>query len=98
MNEQEMKRFAALRKMVMDAIRRELEIYSYCKNYEGTFEWLFSYPGYFEDREAMRGPDLVILTFHCYVLGPSRHYDWTGETPTDCMDKAEKEIKSWIMT
>lgn len=98
MNKQEQKRFAALRKMVMDAIKRELEIDSYCKSYEGTFEWYFNYPNYFDDRDATQGPDGCILTLHCYVLGPSRHYKWLGKTPTECMGKAEEEITAWIMT
>lgn len=98
MNEQELKRFAALRKTIMDAIKRELEIDSYCKSYEGAFEWVFHYPDYFDDPQAESGPDDCLLILHCYVLGPSRHYKWSGSTPTQCMDKAEKEIKSWITT
>ena len=98
MNKQEQKRFAALRKMVMDAIKRELEIDPHCKSYEGAFEWCFHYPDYFEDPDATSGPDDCLLILHCYIFGPARHYKWTGNTPTKCMDKAEKEIKSWIMT
>ena len=90
-------RFDALRKLVMDAIRKELEIDCHCKSYEGAFEWLTCYPNYFDDPEAKEGPNFYVLTLHCYVLGPSRHYEWRGKTRGEVLDKAEKEIKSWLI-
>ena len=97
MAEKENSRFEALRKMVMEAIRKELEIDCCCKSYEGVFEWYACYPSYFDDPEAKAEPELYVLTLHCYVLGPGRHYGWRGRTKAEVLDKAEREIKSWLM-
>ena len=91
-----MERFNRLRKTVMDAIARELAIDSHCKSYEGAFEWRACYPDYFEDADAESGACYFVLTLHCYVLGSARHYDWHGKTMDEVLDKAEKEIASWI--
>ncbi len=97
MADKEKARFDALRKMVMEAIGEQLEEDPGCKSYEGTFEWTVCYPNYFEDPEATQGPELYVLTLHCYVLGPHRHYDWRGKTKAEALGKAEKEIKSWLI-
>lgn len=89
-------RFDALRKLVAEAIRKELEIDFHCKSYEGTFEWTVCYPNYFEDNDGTAEPNYYILTLHCYVLGPARHYEWRGETKAEVLDKAEREIKLWL--
>lgn len=96
MTKAEYERFVALRKKVMAAIKRELEIDCSCKSYEGTFEWKICYPDYFEDEEGVLAPDHYVLTLHCYVLGPARHYEWRGRTATKVLDKAEREIESWL--
>ena len=89
-------RFDALRKLVMNAIGRELEI-DYCgKIYEGILEWTVRYPDCYDDPEAKAGPEFYVLKLHCYLLGPSRHYEWRGRTPEIVLNKAEKEIKSWL--
>lgn len=87
-------RFDALRKMVMEAIEEVCEFGG--KSYEGTFEWTVCYPDYWQDPEAKAGPELYILTLHCYLLGPARHYDWRGKTKAEVLDKAEREIKTWL--
>lgn len=33
---------------------------------------------------------------HCYVIGPSRHYEWRGRTMDEALDKAEADINTWI--
>jgi hypothetical protein len=88
-------RFLALRRRVMQAIRRELEEDPCYKSYEGTFELLASYPDYF-DGEYTDEPDFFKIVLHCYVLGPARHYEWTGKTFKEALDSAEGEIDSWI--
>lgn len=96
--DKEYKRFLALRRRVMQAIRRQLEQDSTCKSYEGTFEIFVSYPDYF-DREydnKSDQPDFYIIRLHCYVLGPGRHYEWKGRTLKNALDKAEKDINQWI--
>ena len=96
--DEDYKRFIALRRRVMQAIHRELELNDYCKFYEGTFEIFVSYPNYF-DREYDNKPDepdFYIIRLHCYVLGPGRHYEWRGSTLKNALDKAEKDINKWI--
>lgn len=92
----EKERFNALRKMVMNAIAKELARDCGCKSYEGTFEWTACYPNYFDDPEGTAEPSLYVLTLHCYVLGPTRHYNWYGKTKMEAIAKAEREIKSWL--
>lgn len=89
-------RFNTLRQKVMVAIAKELEIDSYCKSYEGTFEWTSCYPCYFEDEKGMKPPNYYQLTLHCHVLGPERHYEWYGKTKDEVLDKAEEEINRWL--
>ena len=96
MSREEQSRFKALRKAVMDAIAEELREDGHCKSYEGAFELIVGYPNFFEDEAATSGPDSCCIRLHCYVLGPSRHYDWIGKTFSEALDKAEKEVKSWI--
>lgn len=88
-------RFLALRRRVMQAIRRALEEGFYCKSCEGTFELRVGYPDYF-DGEHTDKPDFFKIVLHCYVLGPSRHYEWTGKSFKEALDSAEKEIETWI--
>lgn len=89
-------RFQRLRQLVMLAIKARLAEDSCCKSYEGTFEWLVSFPSYFEDGEGTKGPDSYCLLLHCYVLGPARHYKWYGATPEEALESAEKEIETWL--
>lgn len=64
-----------------------------CKSYEGTFIWSVEYPSVFEcEKDAC----FYSLTLMCYVLGPSRKYKWSGDTPDEVLDKAEKDIYAWI--
>ena len=96
--DKEYKRFISLRRRVMQAIHRELELDDSCKIYEGTFEILVSYPNYFDlkyDNKPDK-PDFYIIRLHCYVLGPGRHYEWRGRTLKNALDKAEKDINKWI--
>ena len=88
-------RFAALRKKLFGMIKAELEIDPYCKSYEGCLEVICEYPNYFEDEEATIGPVYYCIKLHCYVLGPSRHYDFTGKTMSEALDKLEKALNKW---
>jgi hypothetical protein len=89
-------RFSKLRKKVMQAIEEQLAIDCSCKSYEGTFEWNICYPDYFEDETGNKGASFYMLTLHCYVLGPGRHYQWKGKTMDETLDKAEKDIYRWL--
>ena len=89
-------RFDELRNLVMKAIAKEFEEDGCGKSYEGTFEWTTCYPNYYDDPEGKAGPEFYLLRLHCYVLGPARHYEWTGRTRTEVLEKAEKEIWEWV--
>ena len=89
-------RFKRLRKVVMKAIREQLADDPCCKSYEGTFEWTVCYPNYFDDDTGDSGACFFKLVLHCYVIGPGRHYEWTGKTMDEALDQAEKDIDSWI--
>lgn len=89
-------RFDNLRKTVMKAIAKEFEEDGYGKSYEGTFEWTTCYPNYYDDPDGTAEPEFYVLELHCYVLGPFRHYRWTGKTREEVLDAAEKEILSWL--
>lgn len=89
-------RFHRLRQKVMQEIAEQLEYDPACKSYEGAFEWTVCYPSYFDDATGAAKPAAYILTLHCYVLGPGRHYNWCGKTMDEALDKAEKDIAQWI--
>lgn len=91
------KEFLQLRRSVMKILEKEMD--DCHKSYEGTFEILFSYPNYFDEQnvgEQIDTPDYVKIILHCYVLGPHRHYEWTGKTIYEAVNKAKKDIKDWI--
>ena len=95
MNQLQMNRFNRLRKTVANAIEEYLKDDCGHKSYEGTWELLVSYPSYFEDETATAKPDYYRITLHCYVIGPSRHYDWSGKSWDECLNKCELDIDEW---
>lgn len=87
-------RFTKLRKDTYKAL--EQLIYDEgrcCKSYEGTFIWTVEYPSVFE---CEKNTCYYSLTLMCYVLGPGRKHKWSGNTPDEVIDKAEKDIYAWI--
>lgn len=95
MTPQEKGLLSRIRKAVAAAIRQALEEDGYCKSYEGTFEIGATYPNYFEDATGTASPDGYFVTLHCYVLGPSRHYTWTGDTPLEALQTCQAELENW---
>jgi len=81
----------------MAGIKKALEIDPCCKTYEGHMELLFEFPDYFElAGSGEDAPNWYVISLHCYVLGPARHYEWKGRTLDEALDAAEKEISMWI--
>lgn len=96
MNKKELELFQKLRVKVADYIREYLkEDYGH-KSYEGTWELLVSYPSYFDDDTASSSPDYYRVTLHCYVIGPSRHYDWSGKSFSEALEKCSHDIDIWV--
>ena len=53
----------------------------------------YELPGYFyhEDR-----PPFWTIDLACYVIGPSRRYNWSGPTFADALKRASRDIRRWI--
>jgi hypothetical protein len=82
-------RIEALRENVFAHIKRSLEECGHCKSYEGRIN--ICLPNYFmqDDEEGWS------LELHCYLIEPSRHYEWKGASLSECITKAEKDIDHW---
>ena len=89
------RRFKELRQAVAEEVNRLVEDGCDHKSYEGTFEVIFGYPDAFEDPHGIQEPDCIII-LHCYVFGPSRHYQWKGRTFAEALEKCEKSVRAWI--
>lgn len=89
-------RFHRLREKTFAGIRKALEANDgYGKPYEGAFEITQEYPNFYDDPDATSAP-IVRIKLHCYILGPARHYEWTGKTFVEALAKAEHDISDWI--
>jgi hypothetical protein len=80
-------RFETLRADLFDTIRQCLERDGHCKHYEGRFA--IQLPDYF-------GNEQWGLFLDCYVVGPSRHYEWWGASFAEALVKAETDIRAWM--
>lgn len=77
-----------LRRLVFEEIKRCLADDCHCKSYEGQVTVV--YPNYFDE------PDDFAIRLDCYLIGPARHYVWSGTSIDDCADKAIADVKKWI--
>ena len=81
-----------LRELLFEGIGLELEIDDHHKSYEGAVDIVHSYPSYFERDEA----PVWIVKVHCYVLGPSRHYEWQDKDLSKALGRAILEVEGWV--
>lgn len=89
-------RFHNLREKTFAGIKKALEANDgYGKPYEGAFEVALEYPNFYDDPNAEVEP-IVRIKLHCYILGPARHYEWTGKTFDDALNKADADITTWL--
>lgn len=82
----------ALRQLVFAGIDVALAVDGHHKSYEGALGVEALWPSRFE-------PDHVesyAVHLHCYVLGPSRHYDWIGPDPDAVIDEATAAVRQWV--
>lgn len=93
MNVRDLERFAQLRADLFDEIGARLALDDHGKSYEGTFHVVF--PHFFHTRAGERGESWLIK-LDCYVVGPSRHYKWGGETFAQALDRCEADVRAWI--
>jgi hypothetical protein len=84
------------RALVFSGIKRALEADGYCKSYEGRI--VVAFPDYFHEHGEPddRDPNAYSVDLHCYVLGPHRHYNWTGRTLGEALRKATRDVRRWI--
>lgn len=92
-------RFVAMRASLFQAIAASLAEDGHCKSYEGAFE--IHVPNFFEDKAAQADygwmrDDAWGIELHCYLIGPNRHYRWSGESFEQALQKAEIDIAAWI--
>lgn len=78
-------RLVNLRERLFTYIKKALEEDECCKSNEGAFE--LHMPSYLDSEWR------VVL--HCYVIGPNRHYMWSGSTFDEAVTKAENAVNSW---
>lgn len=90
-----MNKFYKLREDLFKQIDKALEEDGHHKSYEGTLEITCCYPNRFEENGENK-PNYWVIELHCYVIGPSRHYDWDGKTFEEALFKADKEIREWF--
>ena len=87
--------FDKLRQKVNKAITyMKCERHEPGKFYEGEWEITFHYPGWDEDAAGTMSPDWCKIKLYCYLIGPSRHYEWTG-TLKEAMSRCRKDVTQW---
>ena len=89
-------RFLALRDKILGFIDRKYKSGEWIKMFEGRMKITFEFPIYTDDPQGTAIPE-VNIHLDCYVIGPARHYDWVGKTFEIALDKAGKDIDSWIL-
>ena len=92
MDEKLMKRFETLRQKLYEYIEYSLEVDGHCKSYEGTFVIEYRFPSYFQREDD----PTYNIHLSCYLIGPTRHYDWEGGTFGGALRAAEQDIYKWI--
>lgn len=93
----EWQRFFAIKEKLFNAIARHLEEDLHHKSYEGAFEIAIQFPNYFHTSDAFPNtPEFCVIRLDCYVIGPSRHYEWSGVTMTGALNRCEADIDQWI--
>lgn len=82
-------RFYELRQKLFNMIKESLDEDGHCKHYEGELHIEIIFPNYFATKKE---EPTYCIHLDCYLIGPSRHYDWYGKTLTECLDKFERAL------
>jgi len=88
--------FTALRKRLNTCINWLQEQGEPGKSYEGTWEIRIEMPDATDDPNAELPPDWCKIKLHCYLIGPSRHYEWTERTVEKAFERCKKDVEKWI--
>ena len=54
------------------------------------------YPNAFEDETGEAEPSFYLIKLHCYVLGPNRHYEWSGDTWEQALERCLADVEGWL--
>lgn len=65
------------------------------KWYEGTWHVLMSFPPQDEDPHAEKPANWCKLRLDCYLIGPQRHYEWTGDSFEQVLERCRKDVIPW---
>lgn len=88
--------FYKLRKRLAKAIAVEVALGYGHKSYEGTWEISYGFPDYFDDPLAESDPIDVTIQLHCYLVGPGRHYKWSGSNFDEAFQKCKADVEKWL--
>src|ERR1035437_5164011 len=91
--EKEKELLGVFQKTIFHEIEKLLKIDGHCKSYEGAIQ--ISFLSYFKNKDE-ENKQKFALTLDCYLIGPSRHYEWVGRTLEEAIEKGLKEVKEWI--
>jgi hypothetical protein len=93
LSSEQIERLTRLRQRTYDVIEKYLAEDGHCKSYEGTWELTACWPNYFDAKHvAAPEPTGWVLTLHCYLFGPSRHYSWHAETVDAVLAQGEAAV------
>lgn len=88
--------FSALRKRLAEALAALLKEDPHHKSYEGTWELTFGFGSVFEDPKGSAPPCFFLIKLHCYLMGPSRHYEWGGTSWEEALLRCRRDVEMWI--
>lgn len=91
-NRRDWDRFYALRKDLHNALNRAIEMGEPGKSWEGEMAVTVFFPGVYDEWDE----PVVRIHADVYLIGPNRHYDWTGDTFSEALDRAESDIRGWL--
>lgn len=92
MNIEHIKRFQKLHLKVTDACKQAVNDGAGSKSYDGMMNFSIDLPAFYEDDSA----PLYHIHLQCYLIGPTRSYDWFGLNADECLNKAEADIQYYI--
>lgn len=89
---EDFQRFQKLHSQVINACKQAVSEGSGSKSYDGQMSFSIDLPAFYE------GDITPIYHIHlqCYLIGPTRSYDWFAATAEECLNKAETDINYYI--
>lgn len=88
-------RIMALRQCVNKAVTYMREVkHEPGKLFEGEWEITLRYPDWDEDEKGILQPNWCEIKLYCYLIGPSRNYEWRG-TLEEALARCTEEVQMW---